>query len=225
MWKLLKAELSYYKLPLAIVFLYVIASKCAYLVKCLLFTYYNYGAKLNSRDWSWFIGINCIFLILVFISLIIEFKENRLRQISQLPLPISMVGYSRLLPPLLICILFYIIYLLFSVLTIFTDSYYGNIILLTLNFKLVIYFWITIGIAYLIRLFSEWQGRIIFFVGIFLLTIYFNLTNNYLYAHDFNNFVNGLYSINYIKFLIDLIPVIFAGLIQWFFMIRRSYLQ
>jgi hypothetical protein len=225
MWKLLKTELSYYSIPLKLLFLLIII--------LMMKEYYHYleYEKLYLCSVKFYKAINMIYivsyyyLLFVFISLFVELKEGRAGQISSLPLPMSTVSFYRIINALVIELLFYLLLIIFIVSSgklgdIITGLYIKRIV-----YKTIYYFWITLGIAYFIKLFSEWQGRIIFFSGILLISVYSYLSNNYLYDRDFNQFVDGLYTIKYVKILVLLLPLIFAALTHWFFMIRRSYLQ
>jgi hypothetical protein len=230
MWKLLRSELSYYKLPLYLLFLYFIISSGIGFLKILDLIYRCPSCSEIYKMWFFAINIYPIYIIFTFLSLFVEMKENRIRQMSVLPIPISKIGYSRLMLPIISLLLFFSLYIFINVISISSDSVFAEKILneheiYVYLLYLLVYLWTALCIAYYFRLLQEWQSRIIFFMIIIIITIYLNVSNNYMYEDKVRNIVDGLYSLLYIKILVGLLPVIFSALIHWFFMIRRSYLQ
>ena len=230
MWKLVKAELEYYKFPLILCYAFYITVTCIYLLLM------KFGIAIpDSLSMNIFMNLSFIlpniFVFFIFIALYIEFKESRIKQVIELPVPMIQIGIARLIVPLLTIILGWLLIFFCIFLLLFFDmdlraSLYENTITRS-NFTLffIKYSWRCLLITYCIRLFSEWQGRILIFSLIILYIIGLLAVVNTPLESQIGSYLQEVYSSHFgIGFTI-ILPFILASLIHIFFVLRKSFLQ
>jgi len=236
MWRIIKAEFDYFKAPLFIVwgFFILLCALTPYIVK--VNRYSPEGSVFFMGLIMWIYVLHVVF---VAVQMAYEFKENRVRRVSQLPVSLHQTGMARVLTPLMF---FFINILLILVCWGILILVYPNPVAYetyfdffnwsrseALNYQMLFLLtllgmWLSLVLA--IRLLSEWQGRVLIAVGIGCVLIYnillkFISYKLYLIIKDilftiFNSPVQ-----QYV--FVILLPLVLLVLLYVFFMTRRSY--
>jgi len=238
MWKLVKSELSYWRLPILGCYafftflafaLYVIVTRYIGVV------FMGFETLIGIEFWT--VSIHVILTVVV---LGLEIKELRLRRIAVLPVRNLDVGNARLVTPFFLLLIYVLLGLMTVLLmlalfpagtftyvkyvqaTTYPPSTIPEIIWGHLEILAVWFF-----LVYAIRLFSEWQGRILLLCSFALLVFY---------AAVLPFFKAGLYTSITLQlenavaapqgaFVFTFLGIVLVCLIQLFFIQRRSYLQ
>ena len=222
MWKLIRAELDYYKILNFGCLLYFLVIAVVGSIKIVNAT----GMSVYEA----YFGQNLLtlpifaYIMIIWIILILEIKENRLRKLSVLPISINELGYYRLVFPLIaLLMLFILIFLTNIIMRIYIIKFDISVKLSDVTSPILLAFWITTGIVYYIRLFTEWQGRIIFF-GLLLMLLFIPIIES---QNITQAMIQKVYNDigNCVMYFSKFFPIIFPFLIHWFFMLRKSYLE
>jgi hypothetical protein len=233
MWRIIKSELEYLKPAIIAVYALFILNM---ILRAILVYWHFHGRevefiRLDSILYVESYIVDCS-LILTFIMLFLQVKENRLRQTGTLPVPIWGVGLSRILAPTSLVVIFMIL----SMMECASEPYpfrpmlrYGDSLVYAMLFAS--WAWGIPGwlyTTYWMCLFMEHWGRI--FLGI-MLAIYIGYYGvfpaiNGPVSWRVQDWLAVWYRHNlwHDEWLIPVIAGIFAGIIFLSFMKRRSYL-
>jgi hypothetical protein len=224
MWKLVKAEIEYFKIPFIIPY-------GVYLIYCIIMLFV-FKQHYNSEDIVnpyiemplWLLPI--IYYIFIIVALYDEFKDARIRYVSVLPIPIVKVGIARLVFPLLFSITGCILLYTHSIISLLCINYLhlsSEIFSEPKEYAQGMLFmcWSIISATYSIRLLSEFPGRIVV-VAYFILWYYIYCV---IKLENINLDVPTVWSFLFTTLYFVIEPLVVILIIHLSFMKRKSYLK
>jgi hypothetical protein len=185
MWRIVRAEIDYLKPLLVWSYIAFIAVIGLWAVRSTSHGIGNPSAYLLDLSRN-IVRLDAVVPIVcfaaIFIQLFLEIRESRLRQLAILPIESSRIGLARILAPMMILALYVLLLTVCKVVTIVQYGYFAS----AMGFRFLPYFTSCIGsyllsistlrslglwimMLYLLRLVSEWEGRVI--LGALLLYI------------------------------------------------------
>jgi len=243
MWKIVRAEIDYLKPLLVWSYVVFIAVIGLWAVRSTSHgmgnpSAYHLDLSRNIIRLDGAVPIVC--LVAIFIQLFLEIRESRLRQLAILPIESSRISLVRMSVPLAILALYVLLLTVCKALTIVSYGYFASLMghrfwpyftscvgsyLLSSSTLWGLGLWIMM--VYLVRLFSEWEGRLM--LGALLLYIVVKRSWVPWYWSIIHIRRSGLpwanaHGASEAEILLA-ITVLLMALIYLFFMTRRSFLE
>jgi len=236
MWKIIKAELKYFRAPMILVWaIFILLS----LFSPLIIRFEQFKPDGSEYLFGLTIWIVALHLIFVFARLAYEFRENRTRRHSQLPLSTNQVGLTRVILPFVFFLLSVLLILVcLAILTVVyptpvsLDAFFEKLIpgraedISLHGIYVILPFGYWLAVTYVIRLLSEWQGRILLGTAIGLGMFYHWLLRLVSYKlvlilKDIYYTIVHVPSISHIFVILTLL--VLMALLFIFFRTRRSF--